>query len=440
MSVLGILAIIVAFSVLVLIHELGHYLAAKWMGVRVEKFSIGFPPTLFTKKIGETEFCFSAIPLGGYVKMAGFIDESMDTKLTGADYEYSSKPVWKRIIIITAGVVMNLILAVILYTFLNFSQGEQILPTTTIKLTNQSGIAEKIGFRDGDKILAVNGQDVSNFNQIITGFFDNMENGVSFKVLRDNQVLSLNYNKEWLSENKGELLDISPVIDSRVGDVMQEMPAAKLGLKKGDRIIELNGLAIKSFQDMTEIIRANPEKAVDIKWVHDGTVKTGQIVPKMVNNIDEDGKDVSYGQIGITYYYIHNSISFGKAVKLGIIQPFSVILLNIKGLKWWISGVKTAKETIGGPVTIARLAGEAAEKGWVSYLSILAALSSVLAFFNILPIPALDGGHLSFLLVEAVMGKPLSVKTRLIIQQVGMALLLTFIIFVLYVDFDRILS
>ena len=191
---------------------------------------------------------------------------------------------------------------------------------------------------------------------------------------------------------------------------------------------------------MTEIIRANPEKAVDIKWVHDGTVKTGQIVPKMVNSIDEEGKDVSYGQIGITYYYIHNSISFGKAVKLGIIQPFSVILLNIKGLKWWISGVKTAKETIGGPVTIARLAGEAAEKGWVSYLSILAALSSVLAFFNILPIPALDGGHLSFLLVEAVMGKPLSVKTRLIIQQVGMALLLTFIIFVLYVDFDRILS
>lgn len=438
MSLLGILSVIFAFSILVLIHELGHYLAARWMGVRVEKFSIGFPPTLFSKKIGETEFCFSAIPLGGYVKMAGFIDESMDTKVTGADDEYSSKPVWKRIVIITAGVIMNILLAIGIYTFLNYSQGESIIPTTKIKVTNQSGIAEKIGFQDGDKILSINGQEITHWNQIMLNFLDGLDQGVDFTVLRDGQTLSMHYDKEWLKGEKGEYLDISPMIDSRVGDVSPEMPASKLGLEHGDKIVELNGIAIDNWDEMTDIIRANPEKPVDIKWLREGKEYSGIITPKLINAQNEEGQDISFGRIGVTYYYIHKPVSFTKALALGFSEPFTIIMLNIKGLKWWISGVKSADETIGGPVMIAKLAGDAAERGWVSYLSLIAALSSVLAFFNILPIPALDGGHLSFLLVEAVMGKPLSVKTRLVIQQVGMALLLTFIIFVLYVDFNRL--
>ncbi|MCB0283121.1 MAG: RIP metalloprotease RseP [Calditrichae bacterium] len=437
MSLLSIVAIIFAFSVLVLIHELGHYLAARWMGVRVEKFSIGFPPTLFSKKIGDTEFCFSAIPLGGYVKMAGFIDESMDTKVTGAEDEYSSKPVWKRIVIITAGVVMNILLAMGIYTFLKYSVGETLTPTTTVAVTNQSGIAEKIGFIDGDKVLKINGHEVSSWEDIKLDFFENMENGVDFQVLRNDKVISLHYNKEWLSEKNGEYLDLRPLSSSRIGEVNADMPAGMLGLKEGDLITELNGIHIDNWDEMSEIIRANPGKEVDIKWQNGGGTFSGTITPQPINVTDKDGKESSYGIIGVRNFTIHKPVSFFKALKTGIAEPYNIIMLNIKGLKWWISGVKSADETIGGPVMIAKLAGEAAELGWVTYLSLIAALSSVLAFFNILPIPALDGGHLSFLLVEAVMGRPLSVKKRLLIQQVGMAILLTFIVFVLYIDLNR---
>jgi len=143
---LNIIAIIFVFSLLVVIHELGHFLAAKWMGVRVDKFSIGFPPTIYSKKIGETEFSISAIPLGGFVKMAGFIDESLDDEVTGAPDEFNSKPVWRRIIIIIAGVVMNLIMAVSIMAILTFVEGRKIIPTTTIANVPTEGVANKVGF------------------------------------------------------------------------------------------------------------------------------------------------------------------------------------------------------------------------------------------------------------------------------------------------------
>ena len=152
----SIIAVIFVFGLLVLIHELGHFLAAKWMGVRVERFSIGFPPRLFGRKIGETDYCVSAIPLGGYVKLAGMIDESLDTQTSGADYEFNSKPVGKRIVIITAGVVMNFLLAIFVLTLLNFFTGEKIIPSTEIGGVGKSGIAIKVGFKVGDTIKAIN--------------------------------------------------------------------------------------------------------------------------------------------------------------------------------------------------------------------------------------------------------------------------------------------
>ena len=153
---LNIIAIIFVFSVIVIIHELGHFLAARWMGVRVEKFSIGFPPSVYSKKIGDTIFSIGAIPLGGFVKMAGFIDESMDTNMTGASDEFNSKPVWRRIIIITAGVIMNFLLAILIMSSISFFKGEKIYPYTTIGWIGEQGIAEKVGFKLKDKIISLN--------------------------------------------------------------------------------------------------------------------------------------------------------------------------------------------------------------------------------------------------------------------------------------------
>ncbi len=434
MSFLGIIAVVFAFSLLVLIHELGHFLAARWMGVRVEKFSIGFPPTLFSKKIGDTEFSVSAIPLGGYVKMSGFIDESMDGEATGADYEYSSKPVWKRIIIITAGVIMNLLLAIVLYTFVNYSQGEVISNVTTVKVEGDKGIAQMIGFETGDKILKINDKDVHRWREIIETFFNNIEDDIQFEILRNDQKLALNYKGEWLKETNAELLNIAPLFPAKIGDISAEHPAEDAGLKRGDLIVELDGQNISSWDDMTEIVRANADKNIQMSWMRDNELLKGTITPQKINAVDDKGQDASFGRIGVTPFLIKKPIPFVAAFKRGLVQPFEMIYMNILGFKWMITGVKSAQETIGGPVAIARILSDAAERGWAYYVNIIAMLSSVLAFFNILPIPALDGGHLSFLIIEAIMGRPLSIKTRMAIQKVGMAMLLSLIVFVLYID------
>lgn len=438
MSLLGIVAIIFAFSVLVVIHELGHYLAALWMGVRVEKFSIGFPPKLFSKKIGETEFTISAIPLGGYVKMAGFIDESMDSKLTGADYEYSSKPVWRRMVIIIAGVIMNIILAIGIYSALNYTQGETVNPNAPLKVVGSIGVAKKIGFISGDKILEINGVTIEDWSQVHRLFIDNIDHGVNFKILRNEQIINLHYPTEWFKEENGEVLNISPIIEARVGDTVAEMPAEGLGLKRGDLIVNLNGKKISNWDDMTEIIRNNPNQEVIVTWQREDMLLEGSIVPKEVSIQNDEISLTSYGQIGVYPYVINKSVSVLDAISKGFVQPFEIIYLNIKGLKWMISGVKPVEDSLAGPVMIGKMIGDAAERGWDYYMALLAALSSILAFFNILPIPALDGGHLFFLAIEGVMGKPMSVKTRVVIQQVGMAVLLSLIVFVLYIDFSRI--
>lgn len=438
MSLISILAIIFAFSVLVIIHELGHFLAARWMGVRVEKFSIGFPPKLFSKKIGETEFTFSAIPLGGYVKMAGFIDESMDTKLTGADYEYSSKPVWRRMVIITAGVIMNIILAIFIYTILNYSQGETLNPNGPISIVGNIGVAEKIGFMEGDKILEINGTKIDTWDQVPRLFIDNIDEGVNFKVLRSGTVVNLQYKTEWFKENNGELLNIRPMLEARVGETVKDMPAEVLGLKRGDLIIRLNDVEIGNWDDMTKIVRNNAGKELKIKWDRDNKIFEGTITPKEVSIQNEDNSLNSFGQVGMYPFVIKIPVSILSAVSKAFVQPFEIIYLNIKGLKWMISGMKPIEDSIAGPVMIGKMIGEAAERGWQYYMGLLAALSSILAFFNILPIPALDGGHLFFLMIEGAMGKPLSLKTRLMVQQVGMAVLLSLIVFVLWIDFSRI--
>ena len=436
---INLLAIVFVFSLLIIIHELGHFLAARWMGVRVERFSIGFPPVIYRKKIGETEFQISAIPLGGYVKMSGMLDESMDAEVTGADYEFSSKPVWRRIIIITAGVVMNLFLAILILTLLNFFEGQRILPYTVVGTVPDSSIGAKVGFMPGDKILAVNDRDVSTWDEITEQYVENLNDDIVFLVERNGKRISLVYKREWFYEKQGEILDILPFIPAKVGDVIPDMPADLAGLHKGDVIIQIGDVAVKSWQDLTGQIQAYPDKPVQIKWLRGGDTLSAVITPQKFKEKTPQGEEKEVGRIGIYYYSEHRDIGLLSSIVLGVKNTFQLIHMNIRGLWWVISGAKSATEVIGGPIMIAKMAGDAAKTGWTNLWYLIAALSSILAFFNILPIPALDGGHLFFLLIEAVMGRPLSAKVRIKIQQIGMAILLTFIILILYVDISRLL-
>lgn len=435
----NILAIIFVFGLLVMIHELGHFLAAKWMGVRVEKFSIGFPPTIYSKKIGETEFSIAAIPLGGYVKMSGFIDESMDSNITGADYEFNSKPIWKRVVIILGGVIMNFLLAIVVMSALTYSQGERIIPVTTVGYVGEKGVAQQIGFEKGDRIVAVNGQPVHTWNDVQQRFLDNLNHRIEFTVIRGGQTITLLYRKEWFKEKKGEQLDIGPLFDSRVGDVTPSMPAGKLGLQRGDQILEIAGKPVHDWDEMTKVIRAHPDEEITIKWKRGAQVLSGTITPQKFEEKDKQGKMQPVGKIGIGYYYDLHEVGLLASLQDGTVKTFELIGLNIKSIAWVLTGTKSASEIIGGPIMIAKMAGDAAQAGWQYLWYLIAALSAVLAFFNVLPIPGLDGGHLFFILLEGVMGKPLPINVRLKIQQIGVAILLTLLVFIVYIDLRRLL-
>ena len=433
------LAIVFVFGLLVVIHELGHFLAAKWMGVRVERFSIGFPPRLFGKKIGDTDYCISAIPLGGYVKLSGMIDESMDGQVTGADYEYSSKPVWRRVIIITAGVVMNFILAILILTIVSYTKGEVVYPSTEIGNIGEKGIARKIGFQVGDKITAIEGASIGTWNDIHIEFIKHLNEDISFEVLRRDKKLTLLYKKEWFSEKNAEVLDIGWVPLAKVGEIKSGSPAEKAGLQWGDEIYKINGITVRNWTDMTRIIKVNPGKMINIDYTRERQAYSVDIIPETFTEKDSAGNEISIGRIGIYFYYETNDINLFKAIENGFKNTFALITLNMRGLWWVITGTKSASDVIGGPIMIAKLAQDAAEVGWDRLWSLTAALSAILAFFNILPIPALDGGHLVFLILEGILGRPISTRTKLLVQQIGMAILLTLIVFIIYLDIRRLI-
>jgi regulator of sigma E protease len=433
------LAIVFVFGILVVIHELGHFLAAKWMGVRVERFSIGFPPRLFGKKIGDTDYCISAIPLGGYVKLSGMVDESMDGQLTGADYEFSSKPVWKRIIIIIAGVVMNFLLAILILSIVSFSKGEVVYPSTEIGSIGEAGIAQRIGFEVGDKIKAIDGVPITTWNEIQIEFIKHLNDDIRFDVLRGEEKITLTYKKEWFSEKNAELLDIGWVPLAKVGEVKKGSPAEMAGMKFGDDIKRINGTSVKNWNEMTALIKANAGKPITIDIERQGRAQSIELTPEEFTEKDSDGNEISVGRIGIYIYYETYDIGIFQAFENGVKNTFALIGLNMRGLWWVITGTKSASDVIGGPIMIAKLAQDAAEVGWDRLWNLTAALSAILAFFNILPIPALDGGHLVFLILEGILGRPISTRTKLVVQQIGMAILLTLIVLIIYIDIRRLL-
>jgi regulator of sigma E protease len=434
------LSIIFVISILVFFHELGHFFFAKLFGVRVERFSIGFPPRLFGFKLGETDYCISAIPFGGYVKMTGVIDESMDTStLTGAPYEFASKAWWQKVLILIGGVTMNMILAWIIISGLLFFEGEPIIPSTTIGYVAENGISHQLGIQVGDEIIAINQTQVNTWNEVQESFLTNLGNEINLRVKRNEQLLNFIYNSSLLNENKSFQLDVYPKFPSIVGEVVPGSPAFEANIQRGDRIVKIDGQPVEGWEEMTEIIRNNADKSLNFVIDRDGSISEHSITPEAVAEVDEDGVSHYYGKIGIGIYYEKKSLSFFPAITDGFSKTIFLTGLNIKGLSWLITGKKSAKEMLGGPIMITKMAGEFAKVGFASLMELIAHLSIMLALINILPIPALDGGHITIVIIEGMRRKPLSTKTKLKIQQIGMAILFVLIMFVIYNDFMKIL-
>jgi regulator of sigma E protease len=349
-----ILSTIFVLGVLIFIHELGHFLVAKWSGIRVDRFSLGFPPSILKKKAGETEYCIGVIPLGGYVKMAG---ENPDEESTGAPYEFMSKPVIVRTAVVIAGPFMNFVLAWLILWGLFFIQGEA----------------------------------VTDPNHVV------------------------------------------------IGAVSPDGPAAKAGITDGDIITSINGTPVKTFSDMAVLISEEVEKPITIAWDRDGREMSANVTTESEETYNAQGDKIAVGRIGVGEKGVYHRLGFFNAAYEGFSETV-VFVRMIGDFVWNLISLKVSPKMIGGPVFIAQMTGQRAQLGMSALLVFMAFLSVNLAILNVLPIPALDGGHLVFLLIEKVKGSPLSINQRMIAQQVGLVFLLIVIVMVTYNDIVRFIS
>lgn len=428
-----VLYFIITLGVLVLVHELGHFLAAKLFRMRVDRFSIGFPPRAFGRQIGETDYCVSWIPIGGYVKIAGMIDESFDTDFLQKPpepWEFRSKPIWQRMVVISAGVIMNLLLAACIFTGITYVQGSFVRETTTVGAVVDNTPAAAAGILPGDKIVEVDGTKAQNWDELYSQIYlDGMGEDVTVLVQRADSLHRLVVSHALLVDPKQTSLGILPEKTEIVISMVDAgAPAEKSGLKPNDVILALNGIRVGNDQRVKEIIHANPGKPVSVEWRRGDSVLLGTTTPS------------AEGMIGIRFSMqyagpmtrIHYSLL--ESIPRGIKEIWDVAVLFVQQIWQIIAGKMAFSQSVGGPIKIAQMATQSAEMGLLAFLGFMALLSVSLAILNILPFPALDGGHLFFLIYEGIFRREIPVVIKLNLQRAGFILLLLFMVFVLYND------
>lgn len=434
LSTLGIFG--AAIFILVFFHELGHFLAAKFYKMRVDQFSIGFPPKLFGFRRGETEYVLGATPLGGYVKIAGMIDESMDTDFVDkepAEDEFRSKPVWQRTVVILAGVIFNVILAFFIYTGMAWNYGEDVLPVEQIEgiYIPENSLASELGLVSGDRIIGVNGQEVTYFNQLFNPS-DITGRNLAFLVDRNGERLSVSAPSDFLDRlNREQFLEMSWVIPSSIEAVVEGSPAEEAGMQPGDRIVAVNGTEIEWWVQLTERIRES-DGPLSLTVERNGERLELNVTP-----------DAESGTIGVQAYDMRKKFeqieyNLAGSVSVGARDTRDTFMGIVQGLQKLFTGQISVRENLGGPVAIANVTRDATEHGgWQGFWRITAFLSVTLAIMNMLPIPALDGGHFMFLLYEGITRREPSVKVRMALQQIGFILLIGIFILVTFNDILR---
>jgi len=442
------LSAVVLLGILIFVHELGHFLFAKLMGVKVLKFSLGFGPRLIGKTVGDTEYLISAVPLGGYVKMLGQSDvpeEEEEIPEAEKHRAYNFQPVWKRFLIIFSGPLFNLFFAAFVFVLI-FLSGVPALYPDVGKITENSPAA-RAGLMTGDRVLDINGAPVKSWDEIDSSVDEDTGRPVLFKVKRAGDILEISVTPEkktgkTLFGETEEVWDIgiSPLMYPVVGEVMKGTPAEKAGIKKGDRIEGIGGTGLKTWQDMTSIIHENPGRELRFKIKRNEQGMEFLIIPEKKTIKTPEGEKV-IGLIGIGPSANDFIRKFGpvRALSLGLTRTWDVSVLTVVSIVKLIQRVIPA-ETIGGPIMIFQMAGQQASQGAMNFFTFMAVISINLGVLNLLPIPVLDGGHLMFLGLEAVRRKPLSEKVIMIAQRVGFAILIALMVFALYNDVLRLFT
>jgi regulator of sigma E protease len=417
---------ILSLSILIVLHEMGHFIPAKLFKTKVEKFYLFFDPwfSLFKFKKGETEYGIGWLPLGGYVKISGMIDESMDKeqmKLPPQPWEFRSKPAWQRLIIMVGGVTVNVILGILIYAMVLFTWGEEYLPTknATYGIATDS-LGMQIGFRNGDKILSVNNKEVTNFNKVPLEIM--LNKAVTVQVERNGEKLDIPITEDNLSEMiKKKSTLIAPRFPTIVDSLMKDYPAIKSGLQKGDKIISVNGKPTPFYNDVTEILRKSQYTVANIGVLRNNDTMAFRIPVTGEGAIGFYPKDPSK-------FFDLDTISYGffASFPAGIHKAYETFDSYIKQMKVLFT-VKDAHKQVGGFLTIGKAYSTTWD--WQRFWAFTAFLSIVLAIMNILPIPALDGGHVMFLLYEVITRRKPNEKIMEYAQYAGMILLLALLLY-----------
>jgi regulator of sigma E protease len=453
-TLMTIIYFIIAIGILVLVHEFGHFILARLSGMRAEVFAFGMGYRLFgwNKKTGfsfgslpddfdgegHTDYRLAAFPIGGYVKIAGMVDESMDTNMKDTPpkpWEFRSKNAFQKALAISGGVLMNIILAIVIFTFIIQSQGRNFWATTTIGSVAEKSISRDIGFKPGDKIVSINNKKINTWDEFILALsLEDMGAQRNIVLVRDGAKTNIVADGNKIVK---DLADRKPIglnpenVKVLITAVQTLKPAGKLGLKENDSIIAVNNEPILSAKDFQTVISNNKKKPVLLTWKRNQKISSDSITPT------EDG----IIGVGIAEIYTgktkHEDYNFFSAIALGAKETYSTTQMIVGSFVQMITGNVSFTKSVGGPIAIAKMASQQAERGIISFLNFLALMSVMLAVVNILPFPALDGGHLVIIILEAIFRREIPLKVKMAVQQVGMAILLAFMAFVIYLDIMR---
>ena len=428
---------ILAFSIT--IHEFGHFLVAKLFKIPVEKFSIGYGPPLIRKTIGETDFRIGYFPFGGYVKIAGD-DEGVITEdternktlntlngesMAGVQGFYEA-PIYKRVLIVLAGPLFNIFSAFFVFVFVFGIYGFLVNPYMTIDV-EPGQAAERAGLQSSDSIVSVAGEEVTDWDEAIEILSLLEGQDVALGLVRDGTFLQISMVID------AESLGIVPRVPPVLGSLKYDGPAQNAGMKPGSRILEIDGKKIVTWYGMINIIRPSREVPLHVVWEDDGTVREADVTP--ASYYDPVSGD-TIGQIGAVMPLERKHLSLPQVITISLDRSAEVLWLTVKTLYQLVVG-RISRQALGGPIAIARLSGESARWGFENLLGLLAVISINLGLINLFPIPALDGGHVVISVIEGARRKRFSRRTRMIIQQVGYALILLLIVFVTFNDITR---
>ncbi|MFO7924322.1 MAG: RIP metalloprotease RseP [Bacteroidales bacterium] len=416
-----------SLSILIILHELGHFMFARLFNTRVEKFYLFFNPwfTLFKLKKGDTEFGLGWLPLGGYVKISGMIDESMDREQLSREpepWEFRSKPAWQRLIIMLGGVVVNFVLAFLIYSSMLYAWGERYLPAENVSYgIYADSLAREIGLQHGDHIVSLDNSNVDQFFQIVPNIV--LDRVQTIQVERDGELIEISVPEEIIPE----ILAGTSFIDVRIPFVVREFsensPAEDAGIKEGDRIVGLNGRKLPFFHEFREQLLASSNQEVIVNIERDG------MPVEIPVNVPEEGLLGVYPVGELSQFFDLRTIeySFLEAIPAGVTRGMATFTSYLKQLRMVFSPETGAYKSLGGFITIGSIFPSTWD--WQLFWNMTAFLSIVLAIMNVLPIPALDGGHVMFLLYEIVAGRKPSDRFMEYAQLTGMLLLFTLILY-----------